>query len=312
MHNIILPEDTSSNCFDSIVYALLKYYNFDYEAYNIKYFYTDYYRILPNNIIYSICRGKSYKNILKDVYDIDFSYKDKHESIDLPDIVHNSLKNNPVGISVDPYYCHWSPFYHKAHYSHMILIVDIDYCDKKYVCFDVHYNSCGYVKIDFDVINENFEDYFIFYFGEVKEVKPELLIDNVRISLDNFDNNLDAKKAELIDYFIMNDRKMLFPQNLEASIPLINLMWIVEDKKHFPIALRYIEDKIQKSVFSSIYRLFSVSERKFLLLKSVLMKYAISGVLREETLRSIINQVFDTDALIVEQMKTIVEEMKYK
>lgn len=310
MYNITLPENSSSNCFDSVIYSLLKYYNFDYEAYNIDYFYTDYYRILSNNIIYSICRGNSHANILKDIYDVDLVFEDRNESSNLFEIICNLLKNRPIGITIDPYYCHWSPFYQKTHYSHIILIVDIDYYDKKYVCFDVHFNSVDYVKVDFDVINKNYNRYFIFDFNEVNELRIELAINKINIVLDNFNDNLDIKKAEMADYFMMNDKKMLFPENIETSIPLINLMWIAEDKKHFQIALKYIENKIQKSLFPSIYELLSISERNFLLLKSVLIKYVMTGVLREDKLKSIINQIFDTDAIVVDKMKHILKEIE--
>jgi hypothetical protein len=109
MYKIALPENSSSNCFDSVVYSLLKYYGLDYEAYNIKYFYTDY--LSPSdNILYSICRGKSYRNILRDIYGIDLVFEDKNESDGIFEAICKSLNSNPICITIDPYHCHWSPF----------------------------------------------------------------------------------------------------------------------------------------------------------------------------------------------------------
>jgi len=301
MYNITIPENSSSSCIDNVFYSFLKYSNFDYEAYNINYFYTDYY----NDKIHRICRGKFHENILKDIYDIDLVFKNRDELSNLFEIICRSLNNRPVGIIIDPYYCYWSPFYGKAHFIHMILIVGIDYENKKYICFDVHFNAVGYVKVDFDIINKNFERYFTFNFKEANEVKIELLIEEIKVLLDSFDDNLDLKKTELIDYFLMNDRGALFPENLELSIPLINIMWIAEDKKNFPIALKYIENKLKRTVFSSVYELLSMSQQNFLLLKSMLIKYAIIGIMKEGNLRDIVSQIFDTDALMVERMKSI-------
>lgn len=310
MYKITIPQNSSSNCYDSVIYSLLKFYNFDYEAYNIKYFYTDYYRVSVSNINYCICRGKYYENILKDIYNIDLVYKGRDESINLFEIIYSSLSNiRPIGITIDPYNCYWSPLYQKSHYSHMILIIDIDYNNQKYICFDVYFGSIGYVSVDFDIINKNYEYYFTFDFKKVNELNLELVINKINNLLNNFDNNLDIKKAEMINYFTKNDIKALFAENLETSIPLINLMWIAEDKKNFSIALRYIENKIKKVVFSPIYELSSASERNFLLLKSMLIKYAMTGILREDSLKNIINKIFDTDAIMIEQMKSMIGEI---
>ncbi|MDR3046760.1 MAG: hypothetical protein LBU51_03975 [Bacteroidales bacterium] len=246
---------------------------------------------------------------MKDIYGIALVFHDINESVDLFEIIRILLNDSPVGITIDPYYCYWSPFYQKAHYSHMILIADIDYCDKKYICFDVHFNSVGYVEVNFDIIHNNFKQYFTFNFKDVKEFKVELIIDKLNIQLNNFNNNLETKETEMFNYLIISDKNDLFPVNLETSIPLINLMWISEDKKNFPIALRYIEDKMKKNVFSTVYDLLSFSQKNFLLLKSTLIKYAMSGILREDNLKSIINRIFDTDMLIIEQMRNALKEI---
>jgi len=305
MHKITIPENSSSNCFDSVFYSLLKFFKFDYEAYNIKYFYTDYY----NNITHCICRGKSNENILKDIYGIDLIFKDRDRSSDLSEIVCNSINSRIVGIVIDPYYCYWSPFYHQSHYWHTILIVGVDYHTKKYICFDVHFNLVGYIEADFAVINKYFERYYTFNFKETNEVRLELMIDKIKVLLNSFDNNINMKKAEMINYFVKTDKKALFPENLKTSVPLINLMWIAEDKKNFSIALRHIENKIGKLIFFPVYELLSISEQNFLLLKSMLIRYAITGALIEDNLRNIINRIFDTDAMTIGYIKNILGDI---
>lgn len=306
MNQIIIPENSSSNCSDCVIYSLLKYYSLDYEAYNIKYFYTDYYILFPKNPIYFIQRGKVCGKVLKDIYNIELTYTNRNISTDLFEIVTKSLKRRKlVGVDIDPYFCHWSPFYTKTHYSHTVLIIDIDYQKKEYICFDVYFNTVGYVKVNFDIINNNYERYFIFDFIDQNEIELESMINTINLSLERFNHRSNFQTSEIINIIKNNRREMLFSENIETSIPLINLMWIAEDKRHFPIALKYIEKRINKSVFSSIYELLSNSERSILFLKTILMKYALSNVLNEDKIKGTIDQIFDMDALIVNQMRNV-------
>ena len=306
MHEIIIPENSSSNCYDSVVYSLLKYFNFEYEAYNIKYFSTDYFCTTKNGIY----RDTSINNnILKDIFGIDLQYISSENTHDLFDVICTLLSDIPVGICIDSYYCHWSPFYNKAHSPHLILIVDIDYSNKKYICFDVHFNTVGYVKVDFDIISEYSEYYMTYHLKESTSIKLDLMLNSVRNVVYNFDVHIDSKKTQIINYIINNDVKFLFSKNIITSSLLINLLWIFEDKRNFSIALRYIENKVKRNLFSSVYELLSVSEKNFMLLKSILLKYAISGVLREEKLCDIVNQIFDIDALTVEKLRSVLKEI---
>ena len=87
------------------------------------------------------------------------------------------------------------------------------------------------------------------------------------------------------------------------------LLWISEDKSHFQIVLRYIEDKLGQSLFPSVYELLSDSAYCFKLLKSILTKYAITGVLREEKIEQIIDRIFMNDALTVKLMKSSIASL---
>jgi len=307
MHEIKLTENCSSNCFDSGIYSLLKYNSLEYEAYNIKCFYTDYYKPYPNSSKNFIGRKNSNAKYLKSLFNVDLSFKDIVESDNLLKIVCDSLNENPMGIIIDPFYCHWSPFYNKTHYSHAILIVGVDSANKIYICFDVHFNEVGYIEIDFDVLNNTAEKCFFINFKDKNNITLESLISKLLSSLERFDNDLAAQKSKMANCFTKADKEALFSESLETSASLINLMWIAEDKNHFSIALKYIENKIGKEVFSSIYKLLENSERDFLLLKSLLTKYAITGVLKKDKLENIISQIYETDALIVKEMKIILK-----
>lgn len=308
MHEIKIPKDSSSDCFDSIVYAMLKYLGYDYEAYNIKYFYTDYYCTSDNCIIR--CEGE--RNILKSIYNISLISKDKGASFDLSKEIANLLNRFPIGIFIDLYYCPWSPFYNKKYFSHCLLIVDVDYENKKYICFDVYFNKIGYVKVDMSIILEHYESYFIFDCEKTTEVNIELLLEEINYSLKKYDSNTIKKSLELYNFLKNTDKNILFPEDLDTSIHLINLMWIMEDKKHFPIALRYIEKRLGVVAFTQIYELLSSSEKMFSILISILIKYSMTGVLKEEKLKSIINQIYLIDDLIVNKMKNLLSDINYR
>jgi len=300
MNDIIIPENCSSNCDDSIYYSLLKHFNLNYQAYNIKYFYNDYFTFSPNDLTNCIKRGKVQWDIWSEFYGINLSFTNKNKSTDLNQLVTGRDANKPIVISIDPFYCYWSPFYQKAHYFHLLLIVEVK--NNKYKCFDVYYNTVGYVEVDCDFIEKHYNKYFIFDFNHSHELKIELLINKIKVLLNNFDDDLDSKKKEMSDYFLLNDRKILFADNLDTSSLLMHLLWIAEDKKHFQIALKYIEDAFNKSIFTKVFELLLDSSNKFKLLKSVLTKYALTGVIKKEKIDHIISNIFSNDMLTVEQL----------
>ena len=305
MHKIEIPADSSSDCFDSVAYSMLKHYHFDYEAYNIKYFYTDYYCLMEKCII----RGKPQNDVLKLIYNIDLISEDKSEELDLAEIIAGLVNRVPIGIFIDLYHCPWLPFFNKAYFSHCLLIVDVDYKNKKFLCFDVYYDKVGYAEVDMDIIFQHYESYFVFDFEKAEEVKLEILLNRINRSLNNHDSDTDKKAMDIFNFYTLNDRKILFPDNLETTEHLVNLMWIAEDKKHFSTALRYIEKRIGTVVFSPIYELLANSNNVFSILVSMLIKYAMTGKIKEEKLKNIIDQILLTDNLIVNQMSILLREI---
>lgn len=305
LYPLTIPDESSSNCYDCLCYSLLQYYHFDYKAYNIKYFYTEYF-LLESNSIY---RGIPSVDYLKIFFGIESSYLQKKKSLHLINIVEAELSKGPVGITIDPYNCWWSPFYQKQHFSHMLTIVDIDHSKHKYKCFDVYYPSSGYIKVDFDMLEEKYLLYFLFNMPEPQPVPMQSLLSHMSNMLKNFDSNLSQKKEQMLRIFTENSRQSLFPGAIDSSILLVNLMWIAEDKKHFAIALRYLEERLHKNIFDKVYEPLRTSEQAFTLLRFSLMRYAMTGVLREADLKKRINQIYDTDAIIVEKLRESLKQI---
>ncbi len=305
LYPLTIPNESSSNCYDCLCYSLLQYYHFDYKAYNIKYFYTEYISQKSNRIF----RGIPSVNFIKLFFGIEATYCQKKNSSPLLEVVEDRISVGPVGITIDPYNCWWSPFYQKQHYSHMLAIVGVDYIKQKYTCFDAYYPSSGYVEVDFDMLEENYLLYFMFNMPEPQPVPMQSLLSHLSNMLENFDSNLTQKKEQMLRIFTENSRQTLFPGAIDSSILLVNLMWIAEDKKHFAIALRYLEERLHKNVFDAVYEPLRISEQAFTLLRFSLMKYAMTGVLRDADLKKRINQIYDTDAIIVEKLRESLKQI---
>jgi hypothetical protein len=284
---------------------MLKYFNYDYQAYNIKYFNNDYYEYSPNDVSNSIKRNKTYWNILKEFYNIELNFISKNTSFSLRDIARESIQIGPIAVSIDPYYCAWSPFYQKDHYFHLLLIVGMK--DEKYTCFDVYYNTQGYVEVDCDLIDEHYEKYQVFQFPSKPIITTEMMLHRIKTTANEFDDNTDKKINDMYNYFLSNDKNMIFPGSLETSNILMNLLWIAEDKKHFQIALKYIDQRLDQCHFFTLYELLSTSENYFKLLKAMITKYAIVGIMKEEKLKDLIQNIFYTDEKIIVNIRLALE-----
>ena len=307
VYSLNIPKQCSSNCYDCIFSSLLQYNNFDFEAYNYKYFYTNYYDSESIDPIYRIRRSVTREYtiaILNRFYNINVVFHKRDHAENIENLFGSWLPEKPIGIVIDPYYCSWTNFYQKRHYLHALLIVDIDFVNQKYICFDTYHNTIGFVKVDWNIIHKYYTEYFMMNFENAMAPKKRVLFDHIDEIIINFQNNSEVKKMELLNYFTTNDREMLFPRNLETSVPLLNLKWIAEDKKYFTAYLTYAEGKSKRSLFSDVYPLLFVSEQKFHLLKSLLTKYAITGSLNHNSLEALISEIIATDVKIIEQMGT--------
>ena len=301
MYNIVLPKNASSDCYDSIIYSILKYYNYKYELYNINYFYTDYY-IIINNYFFFKKQNYTYKNILKEIFNIDVSFINRSDDIDIFKVIEQNLINSPVGIFIDPYYCYWSPFFNKAHHNHSLLIVAIEYSKKKYICFDLYYNEIGYVEVSFDLINHHYLKYFLFKFNEIKNIDLKAMIEALIVNINKFDDNIERKKEDVFSS-IQDNLEVLFPDGIETSPIIIALTNIAAERNYFLIFLEYIEKEINKQIFTSLYPVLSESSTKFLILKALLSKYAMTGYINSNFLKGSITQIFDIDLKIIELLK---------
>lgn len=304
---IMIPENSSSDCFDCIAYSMLKYLGLDYEAYNTVFFYTDYYCKSEQRVV----RGKPKMDTLKDIYNIDVISEGRDGITDLPKTIAGLLTDTPVGIFISSYYCHWTPFFGKKHFMHCLLIIGADYVNKKYLCFDVHSKDAGYVEVDIETIQAYYQNHFIFDYAQTMQVDPGMLLDMINKGINNYDHDIARKTTEMLDCLIACNREVLFSDDLEISDSLINLLWISEDKRNFITALRYIGEKLMTDAFTPIYGLLLDSEKAFSVLKSLLVRYAITGMFEKARLERIIRQVHENDCLTVNSLYNRLKEIDY-
>lgn len=303
-----MPENCSRDCFDSICYAVLKYFGYEYEIYNIKYFYTNYYFISNNELVFKR-ENKYYKNILKEIYNIDIKFIKRNQKKDLLKTIQKLIAKSPVGIFIDPYYCEWTLFYQKAHQNHTLLIIDINYEKQKYICFDMYYPETGYLEIDFDFINRYYLKYFWFRFKKCKTININYLLNKVNTILNNFNDHLDDKKKEIIDAINNRMNNLLNQASLDTATNIVNLANIADDRLHFSIFLQYIENKLSKNIFTPLYNLLANSREEFMILKALLTKYGMTGVINAQFLNDSVTRILDIDKMIVETMKNSLKEV---
>ena len=287
---------------------MLKYLGFDHEAYNTIFFYLDYYCKSEQRVV----RGKPNIDILKNIYNINVFSKGRDEIPDLPKTVACLLTDTPVGIFIDPYYCHWTPFFGKKHFMHCLLIIGVDHANKKFLCFDVHSKDARYVKMDIDTIQAYYQSLFVFDYARTQKVDSGLLLDMISINIGNYDHDIVRKTTEMLDCLTICNAEELSVDNLETSHLLINLLWISEDKLNFVTALRYIGEKLMTDAFTPLFELFSNSARAFSILKSVLVKYVFTGTFEITKLEKNIHQIYENDHLISNGVLDIIKELNHK
>ncbi|MCL2052369.1 MAG: hypothetical protein FWG91_11690 [Lachnospiraceae bacterium] len=303
MFDLTIAENCSTECYDFVISSLLKYMGFKYEAYNLKYLYFDYLNSMPAEPILGLKRGNDAFSMLQLLFNIKARYFMREELIDLKEKIETELKYRPLAFIMNSYYCPWSPYRSKLCFPHMFFVVGIKKTGKL-ICFDVHYEEMGYAEIDFEFLENHFEGAFIFDFANASNPDNDYLLSSLSQGLLAFNAEEQLQKnLALYDYFLHSEKELLFPDNLETSIPLKYLLWISEDKKNFHSFLRLVESE---SLLPSTYELFSAASKNFLILRGYLMKYAITGILKEDLVKKTINNISETDKKIWTRLSKIV------
>lgn len=304
VHKISVPEKCSNNCYDGIIYSVLKYYGHEYEFYNINYLYFNYFIINNDKIIFKK-ENKHRSHILRKFYDINIEFIEKKEENKLFEVVQQEIKNSPIGIFIDPFVCNWSPFFNKVHSIHILLIVGYD--SKNYICLDMSSKQKQYIKIKYDLLNLHFIKYFTFKLGDKETIDNNKLFHELEKRTNEFNQDINFQK-DLLFHELRNIKNYeITGKDLQVSPILIGLSEIAEDRGNFIIFLKRLEERFQIVFLDEICNLFELSKKFFLILKALLTKYLMTGLINEAYLRNTVNDIFDADKKIVENLKKILE-----
>ena len=310
--NLDLYEMDTFNCYDSLIKVLLKQFGFEYKLMDINAFSTSHFGVDEKGEGY-VARRIQCNDILKELYQVTIDSIDIHAIRDVHLIVSKELISCPVGLTADPYDCHWSPLYRKVHFSHLLLIVDIDFINKCYICVDIYCQTIGAIRIGFDEIEKLCDKVLLFRFPEgISDIYYKAWNYLVKVIHIPDEKTHEIEKNNLIDYLIsLTPDSVGTPNDLDKSLLLMNLMWIAEDKKNFMMGLKYLEYHIGNSLFENVYILLEKIVYSLLLLKNLFMKYAITKNLKIEKVRRIVTDIYSLNREIAVEMKKVLLKWEY-
>ncbi len=304
--NLDLSEMNTFNCYDSLITVLLKRFGFEHQLMDIDAFSSSHFGFNEKKEGY-IARRIHCNDILKDLYQTTIDSIDIHVIHDMHLIISKELMSCPVGLTADPYDCHWSPLFKKVHFSHLLLIADIDYVNKCYVCVDIYYQTMGEIKIFFNEIEKLCEQVLIFHFPEkISDIHYRAWNYLMKVNHIPDEETHEIEKNSMIDYLLsLTPDCVGMPNDLNTSLLLMNFMWIAEDKKNFMMGLKYLECRIGGPLFETVYVLIEKVVYSVLLLKSLFMKYVITRNLKEEKVKTIVTDIYRLNREIAIEMNNV-------
>lgn len=300
-------DNISHSCMEAIIVPILKSLHSPYHLFNTIYFYTHYFDDYSKRL-----RRNKFEDFVENLFGLKMNIVDlKNNRDSFFDIILSKINNFPVGVMVDPYYCSWTNFYQKDHWSHALLIIDVDNKKKVCTCFDVHYPTKGYTYLSVKQLEAMADKFIFFIYKEPNHNFLSVALEQIKDQINKYNKkDLIEERNSLIKYLTIESKSsQITIPDIEISRDLMGLMWIAEDKKNFKISMKYIEKQNNEFVFNDIYHLFDKSNRLFLMLKSLMMKYAISGVLKKEKIESIIQDIYALDEVIVYNLQKAIQKL---
>lgn len=230
-------------------------------------------------------------------------------------IIKNEIATQPVGFWVDPFECEWTPSFKEYHFSHFVLIVDVNQTEQTYRCVDIYFPKIGFFDLSFEEVTKLCRYLDVFgYIGEPvmdKEGLVELLANHLPSI-----NEIESSRDKALEYFLGLDleriRKVaLIPDNkaeaaiistkdqIEVSRFLTMFGYLSDCKKSFMKAMEQIAIFFPAFEFGEMDSLLNENAVKYALLRSMVMKYAITGKMNTNKIKKIIADIYDVDVRIL-------------
>jgi hypothetical protein len=302
MWNLDLSQITSNNCYDSMIYSILNHQNYDSRIANLSCFSSVYYDKDSNQLF----RKSQINKFLEDVLNIKIVFSDQNiVEYDVINQINNNLSYAPIGVYSDPYDCNWAPGYQKLHFKHFFLIVENIKNKKQYLCADIYFKDIGYFKLGYEDLLNIYDSIVTFRFPNnclLDKNKLYCYLINNFIIPDSFSQN--EQKKQLIQLFTQRlTPEDIIGEDINQSIILLNLDWIAEDKRNFTIGLQLFDEYTQSDLFKTLSPALQNLRDDFILLKSLMIKYALTNTKKIERILGIIDQIFDLDMKVIKTMQ---------
>lgn len=284
-----------TSCFDSMIKVILKSFGFEYLLFELKKFSANHLRHDDNKGFY-ITRGLDHISIWKEIFQLKNKTSPKSEILNFNKYIQAKLKNSPVGIFADAFYCSWTLFYQREHMDHFFLITTYNEYDNTYMCVDIYYPTCGEIRLSFDELDQIYHSIYEFEFGNssINYLKNAICYLKNHIQIPE-EKTYQSEKENMIKFLSGLPYDFTDSDRLDVSPFLLKLKLISEDKINFMHGLQYLEESLQQEIFTSIYPYLEKVSHQFSLLKGILIRFAITKSLNLEKVRVYVENIYELD-----------------
>lgn len=231
------------NCFQFLIATISKHYGYDYrlimlELWGFLYDNAENGTIGDKLKLYWNSKIKRRKYLLN-YHGLSFDII-AIENLDIENIIHINLLNNPVALYIDSFICPWVPFYQKLHRAHAIFILGEKY--GKYIFLDQYSNEQGINKIDKCFVKRAALSIIVFNKNENKSLFnlkcliKENLDDWKQFGMSNYElflldmkNNFNIEK-EIVDDPVSSKLIMLLKNIAEDRVNFIEAIELFEEQ----------------------------------------------------------------------------------
>ncbi|MDR2932694.1 MAG: hypothetical protein LBV27_06255 [Oscillospiraceae bacterium] len=299
-------EIEGNNCYNSMLFLLLKCFKRDDLFLYLNKYYNHYYTnragLLAERLDSNYPRPNP--DVLRDYCGVDVRYTDS--APDIRRVISEAIQKAPVGVTLDPYDCGWTPHYRRAHYNHFCFVVGLSKNDTC-ICKDIYFSKCGYIEIPFAELALIYQYIYTFEFLPFEPPDKESHINFLTGNINALsERNTDEERRQLKEY--LNSRFELKEEipdlkYLETSALLLKLMWFAEDKRMFIAGLKTLSGRFPGLNYDSVYRPLRDCVQAFVNLRSVLIKSLIKKDVDRRLLSTIIDEIYDCDRRVIKAMR---------
>jgi hypothetical protein len=234
------------------------------------------------------------------------------ESERLLQVIRSKISDTPICVQIDPYDCEWSDFYQKEHWTHHLVICDIDEEKRIYYCADIYYPSKKHILVPFDALENMCNSIDVIHPEKDACVGAEIVMNYMKRYLNMSVPTVRDEESKLLHLFLneFNFDSIGNPKQLNTSILLIKLSWIAVDKRLFCEGLKHIEQTILRNrFFENIYEPLALVEKKINVLKNTLIKCSLTKIMQYNSIVQLIKEIVCLNSYILTILQDALKEL---